>query len=108
MNVDKEINQCTCKDCLINPDGNIAQEHYQINFILSELNEKQRRLYVAREAKLIGHGGIRKLSIISGISEKTISKGMVELEKRKTTKGIRKPGAGRPSKKKTTTSASLC
>ncbi|MCL2135195.1 MAG: ISAzo13 family transposase, partial [Candidatus Bathyarchaeota archaeon] len=40
------------------------------------LNERQRRLYLANEAKTIGHGGITQVSKISGISRVTITNGL--------------------------------
>ena len=44
------------------------------------LDEKQRRLLLAAEAKSLGHGGIKVVSEISGVSLKTISRGIKELE----------------------------
>jgi len=43
--------------------------------ILSLLNERQLRLYLAMEAEDIGHGGVLIVSQASGISRKTIIKG---------------------------------
>jgi len=40
--------------------------------ILSLLNERQLRLYLAMEAEDIGHGGVLIVSQASGISRKTI------------------------------------
>ena len=48
--------------------------------MLPELNERQRRLYLATEAKSIGYGGVTRVSRISGISRVTISQGLNELE----------------------------
>ena len=49
-----------------------------ISTILPILNEKQRRIYLASQALLIGHGGIKQVSEASGISDKTISRGIQE------------------------------
>jgi hypothetical protein len=42
------------------------------------LNERQRRLYLADEAKAIGHGGITQVSKVSGVSRVTITQGLKE------------------------------
>lgn len=48
--------------------------------ILPHLNERQRRLFLAAEAKSLGWGGVTKVHQISGISRVTISKGLHELK----------------------------
>jgi transposase len=53
----------------------------RITTMLPELNERQRRLYLAAEAKAIGYGGVTRGSGISGVSRVTISHGVNELEK---------------------------
>jgi len=52
----------------------------RIKTMLPELNERQRRLFLAAEAKTIGYGGISKVSKISGVSRVTITEGIYELE----------------------------
>jgi len=44
------------------------------------LNEAQRRLYVASEAKALGRGGKRFIEKELGISHNTINQGIAELE----------------------------
>ncbi len=51
----------------------------RITTMFPELNERQRRLYLAAEAKAIGYGGITRVSRISGISRVTINQGLNEL-----------------------------
>jgi len=64
-----------------------------------DLNEKNRRRYLAVEAKKIGHGGIKYLAELFKISEKTIQRGISELDKKKILTGrIRKKGGGRKLK----------
>jgi hypothetical protein len=46
---------------------------------LSILNERQRRLYLASEAKAIGYGGISQVSRVSGVSRVTLTQGLAEL-----------------------------
>ena len=53
----------------------------QIKTMIPELNERQRRLFLAAEAKSIGYGGITKVSRMSGVSRVTITQGIYELEK---------------------------
>lgn len=61
------------------------------------LNERQRRLYVALEASRIGHGGISKVSKLTGISRVTIRKGIIELNSKSKlpSNKIRRKGGGR-------------
>ena len=51
----------------------------RIRNTLPLLNERQRRLYLANEAKAIGHGGITQVSEVSGVSRVTITNGMSEI-----------------------------
>jgi len=52
----------------------------RLQTMLPELNERQRRIFLATEAKAIGYGGITKVSKLSGISRVTITQGINELE----------------------------
>ncbi len=62
-----------------------------------ELNERQRRLYAATEARSAGRGGIAATSRATGIAVDTIRKGIAELESGETLdRGrVRRPGGGR-------------
>ena len=51
----------------------------RIRNMLPLLDERQRRLYLANEARAIGYGGISQVSRISGISRVTITQGMAEI-----------------------------
>jgi len=66
-----------------------------MNFFLSTLDEHQRRLYVGLEAKRLGHGGDRRLALITGMDVDTITKGRRELERAEPYDRIRAPGGGR-------------
>ena len=61
------------------------------------LSEKDKRRYVAIEAKKLEHGGQLYLSQILGCSTRTIQRGLAELEaKEGIVQGrIRRPGGGR-------------
>ncbi len=49
--------------------------------LFNNLNEKEKRQYAAIEAVKLGHGGIRYISGLFGINERTINAGIKELKK---------------------------
>lgn len=49
--------------------------------LLPHLNERQQRLALATEARLLGHGGLRAVADAAGVSQATVRKGVVELER---------------------------
>ena len=55
----------------------------KLSAVIHSLNEKQKRLLVAAEARAIGYGGIKILSDITGMSAPTIRRGIKELKNRK-------------------------
>jgi transposase len=62
------------------------------------LNERQRRLALATEARLLGHGGVRAVARAVGVSETTVRAGVFELERGDDplpAGRIRRPGGGR-------------
>jgi transposase len=64
--------------------------------ILPHLDERQRRLALAAEARMLGHGGIRLVARAAGVSEVTVSLGVAELEAGAEPLGrARRPGGGR-------------
>jgi hypothetical protein len=76
-----------------------------MNLLLSRLDEQQRRWYAAVEAQKIGHGGIRLLSQITGLDEKTIVRGQQELAEQLQSRPadhVRLPGGGRQAAEKKT------
>ncbi|WP_370073049.1 ISAzo13 family transposase, partial [Streptacidiphilus sp. MAP5-3] len=58
----------------------LSQLHCRFAVLLPHLNERQRRLAVAAEARLLGHGGVRAAARAAGISETTVRRGVGELE----------------------------
>jgi len=63
---------------------------------LPHLNEKQRRLFLAAEAKALGWGGISKVAQATGVSRVTIYKALEEIQLHSpVSERIRKLGAGR-------------
>jgi len=67
--------------------------------VLPHLDERQRRLVLAAEARSLGHGGISLVARASGTSRVTITAGVGELEAGQdpTPGRSRRPGAGRKS-----------
>jgi transposase len=64
--------------------------------ILPHLDERQRRLVLGAEARVLGHGGIRLVARAAGVREATVSLGVSELEAGAEPLGrARRPGGGR-------------
>ena len=78
-------------------------EHRKINRAVAGLDEKHARRVLGLMAELDGHGGVTRLSRITGMSRTTIAQGMRELvgTDRVPEGRVRRPGAGRkPLEKK--------
>jgi Rhodopirellula transposase DDE domain len=79
--------------------ASILQQKYQA--IKPYLNERSRRLWAATEAQALGYGGQKIVHEATGLSNTTISRGLVELASEETTRvaigRIRKAGGGRKS-----------
>jgi hypothetical protein len=68
----------------------------RIKMMLPQLNEMQKRLFLASEALAYGRGGIAEAMRFSGASRNTIKKGISELQNGITFDGkVRKSGGGR-------------
>jgi hypothetical protein len=67
--------------------------------ILPHLDERQRRLFAAAEAKAAGYGGIAAVSRVTRIAASTIGRGLKELEAPAPPSpgAVRRPGGGRES-----------
>jgi transposase len=68
--------------------------------LLPHLNERQQRLALAVEARLLGRGGVRAVAQVAGVSETTVRKGVFELEAGEepfSPGRVRRPGGGRKS-----------
>jgi transposase len=66
--------------------------------LLPHLNERQQRLALAVKARLLGHGGVRAVARVAGVSEMTVRRGVVELEAGEEPfppGRVRRPGGGR-------------
>src|SRR5580693_7848210 len=58
--------------------------------LLPHLDERQRRLALGAEARMLGHGGIRLVARAAGVREGTVARGVAELDS-----GEEPPGGGR-------------
>lgn len=71
----------------------------KLTSVLPLLNERQKRLLLAAEARALGHGGISKVARAAGVSRPIIHKGLRELEAGPAAglrpDRVRKPGGGR-------------
>lgn len=90
------IHQCKCPACHSRKDSLIKELHAHINFLVSTLDEHQRRLYVGLESQRLGHGGDHTLAEITGVSVATIAAGRRALHAAHPTERIRVAGGGRP------------
>jgi hypothetical protein len=70
----------------------------RFSVLFPHLNERQRRLVMGQEARLLGHGGVRAVARAAGVSETTVRAGVFELEAGEDPlpEGrVRRPGGGR-------------
>ncbi len=77
----------------------------KLDKILPILDERQKRIYLASEAKYIGRGGLTMISKLTGVSRVTLNSGLLDLEdlqkeegKKLPLKRIRQQGGGRKRK----------
>ena len=76
----------------------LRQVTIRFEVLAPHLNERQRRLVLAAEARLFGHGGVRAVARAVGVSETTVRAGVFELERGDgplPVGRIRRPGGGR-------------
>ena len=67
----------------------------KLSTVLPLLNERQRRILCASEAKAYGYGGVKRISEMTGISRPTIYKGLKQLGDHKAPDQVRVFGGGR-------------
>jgi hypothetical protein len=93
--VDTDVRSCACGRC--SNDAALRTCHGRWLNMMSILNERQTRLYAAERALEMGWGGINTMAQISGLSERTIRRGMQELQAGllKSGERARAPGGGR-------------
>ena len=79
-------------------DEVMAQLASRFEVVLPHLDERQRRLVLGQEARLLGHGGVRAVARAAGVSEVTVRSGVFELEAGGDPLAggrVRRPGGGR-------------
>ncbi|MFC8835743.1 ISAzo13 family transposase [Streptomyces griseoincarnatus] len=79
-------------------EGVRQQLAVRFGVLLPHLDERQRRLMLATEAGLLGHGGVRAVARVAGASETTVRRGLLELETGSEPLGrgrVRRRGGGR-------------
>jgi Rhodopirellula transposase DDE domain len=93
----RPIHVCTCPRCLAQPKSAFAEEHRAINRLVATMDEKRRRRFVGFLAQQQGRGGIELLARITGLSHKTIRRGMQENQRPPSgeSQRVRCPGGGR-------------
>src|SRR5258708_259483 len=94
----RSLHCCPCPDCRCPPRSKIARNHRDINRLLTTLDERNRRLFVALLARQQGRGAIRRLARVTGLSRNTIRKGLRELMRtspRQRSPRLRRRGGGR-------------
>ncbi len=92
------VHDCGCPDCRAGEHPE-RDSHWQLNLLLSCLDEQQRRWVAAREAMRLGHGGFQRIAEITGLHPETIRRGRDELDEDLRTRPahrVRRPGGGRP------------
>src|SRR5580658_6069722 len=68
----------------------------KLAFVLPHLNERQRRLLLGAEARMLGHGGVRVVARAAGVGEAVVSRGAQEVDAGELPQGrARASGAGR-------------
>jgi hypothetical protein len=77
-------------------DALIKARHEALEGIL---DERQRRLHAAVEAKVLGHGGVKRVSLATGVARGSILADIREIELPQWApdepRRVRRPGAGR-------------
>lgn len=63
MATELAVHECGCAACRAGDHAD-RDDHRQLNLLLSRLDEQQRRWVAGREAKRLGHGGLKLLAEI--------------------------------------------
>ena len=72
MSPSNRVYTCQCPRCLAGEDHPDRQHHEHMNLLMATLGPQQRRVYAAIESNRIGRGGVRLVSLITGLSSQTI------------------------------------
>jgi hypothetical protein len=94
-----EVHRGQCPPCHQEVTPPAHAWHDQMNWLLSRLDEPQRRWYAAVESNRLGQGGDQLIAHITGLDPHPIERGRQELATalaERSTDRVRVPGAGRP------------
>ena len=93
----KRIHRCACRGCRSRSNLEVIEYHRSINRVMSELDERGRRLFAGLLARQLGRGGIQRMLEITGLTRLTIRRGLRECEQGQGSESgrIRRPGGGR-------------
>lgn len=93
----KRIHRCVCRECRSRRNEEVAEYHRSINRVMLELDERSRRLFAGLLARQIGHGGIQRVSEITGLTRVTIRRGLRECDEAQSAEldRVRRAGGGR-------------
>jgi hypothetical protein len=95
--VRKRIHRCRCRGCRLRSDSELVAYHRAINRVMTELDERGRRLFAGILARQHGYGGVQEAAEITGLSRMTIRRGLRESERAQAESSdrVRRPGGGR-------------
>lgn len=79
MSQSSRVHTCECPLCSAGEDHPDRQHHAHMNLLMATLNKQQRRVYAAIEANRIGWGGVRLVSLITGLTGQTIARARGQL-----------------------------
>jgi hypothetical protein len=96
------VYRCRCPDCRRRSANPAKEAHARLNMLLSTMDERQQRLLVGYESQKLGHGGDRRLAVVTGLNVHTIAKGRRELDQFQPAERIRLAGGGRARVEKKT------
>lgn len=93
----KRVHRCRCRGCRSRSDTKLVAYHRAINRVITELDERSRRLFAGIVARQHGHGGVQLVAEITGLSRVTIRRGLRESERgqAESVDRVRRPGGGR-------------
>jgi hypothetical protein len=91
---------CEGPVCQQPPEHPAWAGHPQMRWLLSRLDEQQRRGYVALEANRLGEGGVSQRAAIPGRDEKTLRRGQADLAEALSSLGYGNPVRAVPRGKK--------
>ena len=94
--LETDFYRCACPLCAVDEESQAS--HGRWIEMMSIFNERQARLYAAEKALALGHGGITLVAQVVGLSERTIRRGIRELQGGSLggmPESARRPGGGR-------------